>query len=122
MPFKKIEAEKLSNAVVRQIELLILRGILKPGERLPSERELAEKMVRVFQARYKPQHEYQLQSVTSEKFYGLGYEDSQVRIPDIEKTSRLLEWQPVTTLDQMLPLVIDDYFTRYAKDISGSDG
>ena len=44
MPFKKIEAEKLSNAVVRQIELLILRGILKPGERLPSERELAEKM------------------------------------------------------------------------------
>ncbi|MEP3347515.1 MAG: FadR/GntR family transcriptional regulator [Litoreibacter sp.] len=44
MPFNKIEPEKLSNAVVRQIELLILRGILKPGERLPSERELAEKM------------------------------------------------------------------------------
>ncbi|WP_298260295.1 FCD domain-containing protein [uncultured Litoreibacter sp.] len=44
MPFKKIEAEKLSSAVVRQIELLILRGILKPGERLPSERELADKM------------------------------------------------------------------------------
>jgi len=44
MPFKKIEAEKLSTAVVRQIELLILRGILKPGVRLPSERELAEQM------------------------------------------------------------------------------
>lgn len=44
MPFEKIEAEKLSSAVVRQIELLILRGILRPGERLPSERELAERM------------------------------------------------------------------------------
>lgn len=44
MPFKKIEAEKLSSAVVRQIELLIMRGILKPGVRLPSERELAEQM------------------------------------------------------------------------------
>jgi len=44
MPFKKIEPEKLSNAVVRQVELLIMRGILKPGERLPSERELAEQM------------------------------------------------------------------------------
>lgn len=44
MPFQKIEAEKLSLAVVRQIELLILRGILKPGERLPSERDLAERM------------------------------------------------------------------------------
>ncbi|WP_050605252.1 FadR/GntR family transcriptional regulator [Ruegeria sp. 6PALISEP08] len=44
MPFHKVETEKLSLAVVRQIELLILRGILRPGERLPSERELAERM------------------------------------------------------------------------------
>lgn len=44
MPFQKIQAEKLSLAVVRQIELLILRGILRPGERLPAERDLAEKL------------------------------------------------------------------------------
>lgn len=44
MPFQKIEAEKLSHSVVRQIELLILRGILRPGERLPSERELSERL------------------------------------------------------------------------------
>ena len=42
MPFQKIEAEKLSRAVTRQIEGLILQGILRPGERLPAERELAE--------------------------------------------------------------------------------
>ncbi|WP_434289129.1 FadR/GntR family transcriptional regulator [Celeribacter sp. SCSIO 80788] len=44
MPFQKIQAEKLSASVVRQIELLILRGILRPGERLPSERDLAERL------------------------------------------------------------------------------
>ncbi|WP_460275592.1 FadR/GntR family transcriptional regulator [Celeribacter sp. ULVN23_4] len=44
MPFQKINAEKLSATVVRQIELLILRGILRPGERLPSERDLAERL------------------------------------------------------------------------------
>lgn len=44
MPFQKVETEKLSQSVVRQIELLILRGILRPGERLPAERELAERM------------------------------------------------------------------------------
>jgi len=44
MPFQKVQSEKLSHAVVRQIELLVLRGILRPGERLPSERELADKM------------------------------------------------------------------------------
>lgn len=44
MPFQKIESEKLANAVVRQIEQLILQGILRPGERLPSERELSERL------------------------------------------------------------------------------
>ena len=43
MPFRPVTPEKLSHAVVRQIEELILRGILRPGERLPSERELAER-------------------------------------------------------------------------------
>ncbi|QXT38863.1 FadR/GntR family transcriptional regulator [Gymnodinialimonas ceratoperidinii] len=44
MPFQPIDAEKLSRAVVRQIEQLILRGILRPGDRLPSERELSERL------------------------------------------------------------------------------
>lgn len=44
MPFTKIQSEKLSHAVVRQIEQLILRGILRPGERLPSERELSDRL------------------------------------------------------------------------------
>ncbi len=44
MPFEKVQSEKVSQAVVRQIELLILRGILRPGERLPSERELSERL------------------------------------------------------------------------------
>jgi GntR family transcriptional repressor for pyruvate dehydrogenase complex len=44
MTFQKVQSEKLALAVVRQIELLILRGILRPGERLPSERELSERL------------------------------------------------------------------------------
>ncbi|MFN3938215.1 MAG: FadR/GntR family transcriptional regulator [Gemmobacter sp.] len=44
MPFSPVKSERLSTAVVRQIEALILRGILRPGERLPSERDLADRM------------------------------------------------------------------------------
>jgi len=44
MPFLKVTPEKLSHSVVRQIEQLILRGILRPGERLPSERDMADKL------------------------------------------------------------------------------
>ncbi|NOX73579.1 MAG: FCD domain-containing protein [Alphaproteobacteria bacterium] len=43
MPFQKVQSEKLSISVLQQIELLILRGILRPGERLPAERDLAER-------------------------------------------------------------------------------
>jgi GntR family transcriptional repressor for pyruvate dehydrogenase complex len=44
MPFEPVQQEKLSQGVIRQIEGLILRGILRPGERLPAERELAERL------------------------------------------------------------------------------
>ncbi|MBQ0717213.1 MAG: FCD domain-containing protein [Sulfitobacter litoralis] len=44
MPFHPVASEKLFAAVVRQVEQLILRGILRPGERLPAERELAERL------------------------------------------------------------------------------
>lgn len=41
MPFTPIRAEKVSVSVMKQIETLILQGVLRPGERLPAERELA---------------------------------------------------------------------------------
>lgn len=44
MPFQPVTPEKLSTSVTRQVEKLILQGILRPGERLPSERELAERL------------------------------------------------------------------------------
>lgn len=44
MPFEPVAQEKLSSGVIRQIEELILRGLLRPGERLPSERDLSDRM------------------------------------------------------------------------------
>lgn len=44
MPFQPIQSDRVPHAVARQIELLILRGILRPGDRLPAERDLADRM------------------------------------------------------------------------------
>ncbi|WP_039017417.1 FadR/GntR family transcriptional regulator [Halocynthiibacter namhaensis] len=44
MPFQKIQPQKLAEAVDHQIEELILQGILRPGARLPAERDLAERL------------------------------------------------------------------------------
>lgn len=44
MQYETINPPKVSDAIVSQIEQLILEGVLKPGERLPPERELAQQL------------------------------------------------------------------------------
>lgn len=44
MSFKKIDAPSIKELFLSQIEEMILSGELKPGDRLPTERELADTM------------------------------------------------------------------------------
>ncbi|MDA7946919.1 MAG: FadR family transcriptional regulator [Hyphomicrobiaceae bacterium] len=44
MIFSKIRNEKVADAVIRHIEDLIVEGVLRPGDRLPAERELAKRL------------------------------------------------------------------------------
>lgn len=44
MTFHKISHSRTADAVIDQIERLILQGILRPGARLPAERDLAKKV------------------------------------------------------------------------------
>ncbi len=44
MVFNKISQNRTADAIVDQIERLILQGVLRPGDRLPPERELAKKV------------------------------------------------------------------------------
>ena len=49
--------------------------------------------------------------VSAEAFYGKGYEDSDRRIPDIDKAQRLLGWAPRTRMVEML-LPTMEYYVR----------
>jgi GntR family transcriptional repressor for pyruvate dehydrogenase complex len=42
--FQPVDHQKTANAVVEQIEDLILKGVLQSGDRLPAERDLAEQL------------------------------------------------------------------------------
>lgn len=44
MKFKPIQNERVADTIIRQIETLILRGVLSPGEQLPAERDLAKSL------------------------------------------------------------------------------
>ena len=61
-PFEPIGHESIAEAVVEQIETMIVDGILKEGRKLPSERELAEVMRRLMLQEQLP----------SRQGYGLG--------------------------------------------------
>ena len=42
-PYRQIERATVSDAIVDQLRGLVAQGILKPGDRLPSERELCKR-------------------------------------------------------------------------------
>ena len=44
MLFSPIAQDRTADAAIRQVELAILRGILRPGDRLPGERDLADSL------------------------------------------------------------------------------
>jgi UDP-apiose/xylose synthase len=84
-----------------------------------SVRALAEALVDVYAAQVPGAPRARFRDVTAEELYGPGYDDSEQRIPDIAKASRLLSWQPTTTLEEMLPGIVDDYVARYAPRLVG---
>jgi UDP-apiose/xylose synthase len=61
-----------------------------------------------------------LRDVSAAEFYGSGYDDTPIRIPDIAKAQRLLDFQPRTSLTAMLPGIVRDYISRYSGALAAS--
>lgn len=75
--------------------------------------ELARLLAAAF-APWQRQHEpARFETVSAEAVYGPGYDDTQLRIPDIGKAQRLLGWTPQKSLAETLPPIVRDYAERY---------
>ena len=75
--------------------------------------ELARLLGAAYAARVPTARPARVRVVSARDFYGEGYDDSEERIPDIDKARRLLAWEPVQNLPAMLPAIVDDYVARY---------
>jgi len=51
----------------------------------------------------------QIVGVTSEEFYGSGYQDIETRVPSIRRATEILGWKPVTGIDEALKSTLDFY-------------
>jgi UDP-apiose/xylose synthase len=74
---------------------------------------LARLLCDVFATRVPGAAPARLREVSAAELYGEGYDDSESRVPDIDKAKRLLDWQPRSSLAQMLPEIVDSYVQRY---------
>jgi len=80
-------------------------------------RELAKLLVELV-GEYPAYHEIagrtKIQDVTSEQYYGKGYQDAQFRMPAIHNAKKYLEWEPTTNLRTALKRTLDYYLVEQA--------
>jgi len=55
--------------------------------------------------------------VTSEEFYGNGYQDIVTRVPSVKRASEKLGWKPVTDIDEALKKTLDFYLVEEGEKI-----
>jgi nucleoside-diphosphate-sugar epimerase len=78
-------------------------------------REMAETMREIYAEKFRESDTPlpRIVSVSSEAFYGEGYEDSDRRIPDISKARTLLGWEPEWGLHDLLEATMRYYVHEY---------
>ncbi len=81
-------------------------------------RRLAQALLKAFRAQRPGAFKSGMRKCRADEFYGVGYDDSVVRIPSMTKAHRLLDWHPKTTLAEMLPTIVSDYLARYESRIA----
>jgi UDP-apiose/xylose synthase len=56
-----------------------------------------------------------IEEISSQKFYGEGYEDCDRRVPNVEKAERLLGWHAKTSLKDTLRITMQYYYETYGR-------
>jgi len=76
--------------------------------------QLMFKIIREYPAFSEGKMKLKIIEISSEKYYGQGYEDMGRRKPDISSTSEVLGWKPQISLEQALRKTIQFYIENYS--------
>jgi UDP-apiose/xylose synthase len=76
-------------------------------------RELGQLLARAFAEVVPHAEPARFRDVSAEELYGAGYDDSDERVPDIDRARLLLQWEPRLRLSEMLPDIVRAYVTEY---------
>ncbi len=84
--------------------------------------ELARMLADAFASLTPGRERARCEVVSAESVYGPGYDDTQQRIPDVDKARQLLGWKPLKTFGETLPPIVRDYAERYGERGRGERG
>ena len=93
------------------------RGIFNIGNPANdlSVRELAQKLIAAVAAHpaYAAKaRATELVEVSSQEYYGDGYQDIMTRVPSVAKAKRILDWEPKVGMDEAIRRTVDFYLTK----------
>ena len=54
----------------------------------------------------------ELAEVSSQEYYGDGYQDIMTRVPSVAKAKRILDWEPKVGMDEAIRRTVDFYLTK----------
>ena len=70
---------------------------------------LAKKLVEIYEKDFSKKYKGKIINKSQKEFYGDGYEDIPVRVPDIEEATKHLNWKPITNMDNAISSTLE-YF------------
>lgn len=89
-------------------------NIGNPGNDL-SVKELAHKLrdlIATYPAYKEKAEKCRIEEITSDQFYGKGYQDMLTRVPSVRRAKEKLGWEPVTGIDEALKKTLDFYLVE----------
>jgi UDP-apiose/xylose synthase len=80
-------------------------------------RQMAEMMRDIYAVKFREPAAplAEIVNVSGEEFYGVGYDDSDRRIPDITKVRTLLGWEPTWSIRDILETTMQYYVSESRK-------
>jgi nucleoside-diphosphate-sugar epimerase len=89
-------------------------NIGSPGNNL-SIKKLAQLLIDEYDKLFPNKYKGKLITKSQKEFYGKGYEDIPVRVPDIQEAERLLNWSPKVGAEESVRRTLQSFITDFEK-------
>ena len=75
--------------------------------------ELAELLIEEYEKIHSKKYTGKVVHKTQKDFYGSGYEDIPVRVPDIKEAENILNWRPIVSTEEAVRNTLESFIKEF---------